>query len=485
MKQNQLLLLLALLITAATGAWAQSSASVYSNALNKQELFDRMTNIDANGDGTNGMNGLWLRHDNLVTYNHHHDYAADDWLVTPAIDLQAGVTYTIAIDAIKPAPQEHIYTETFEVKVGTDATAANLSAGTAVIATTEVTTSWTNYHRTFTPTTSGIYYVGIHATSPKDQSRFSIRNLTVDIKYYTVNVNDGELNPTTWKAKVGDATEFGALPLEGVTEGQTVTLQYNGQRRVRKVTATVYDPKFAVPLTMEVIADGTIKVNIPSTNDNFTGMKYSLDGGQTKTEITSTTTIDNLKAGDKVQFYGIGTSNTSYGDSPVVTISGGTATVKVYGNIMSLFDEDGFATNSTLPDANYVLYGLFKNNTSLTDASGLLLPATELKYACYQEMFSGCSNLEAGPVLPAPTLYVHCYFGMFYICSKLASVTCLATSGINTDDSTSNWLNGAGTNATGTKTFTADPTATWPSGNSGIPEGWTRLNPDGTEYVAP
>ena len=139
---------------------------------------------------------------------------------------------------------------------------------------------------------------------------------------------------------------------------------------------------------------------------------------------TSTTTIEGLKAGDKVQFYGIGTSNTSYGDSPEVKISGGTATVKVYGNIMSLLDETGFATKTDLPDADdaeYVFYKLFKGNTTLIDASELLLPATTLADACYQRMFEGCTNLTTAPKLPAETLVHACYEGMFEGCESLTT----------------------------------------------------------------
>jgi hypothetical protein len=55
---------------------------------------------------------------------------------------------------------------------------------------------------------------------------------------YTVNLNDGTKNPTTWTGKAGDATQFSALPLEGVTEGQTVTLKYSGTREVKSIKAT-------------------------------------------------------------------------------------------------------------------------------------------------------------------------------------------------------------------------------------------------------
>ena len=65
---------------------------------------------------------------------------------------------------------------------------------------------------------------------------------------YTVNLNDGSDNPTTWTGKVGEATTFSALPLEGVAEGQTVTLKYGGTREVKSITAKV-----------EIIPDGAIK----------------------------------------------------------------------------------------------------------------------------------------------------------------------------------------------------------------------------------
>ena len=338
--------------------------------------------------------------------------------------------------------------------------------------------------------------------------------VTVALPPYTVSMKDGVEDADKWTVKTGTG-DAQAMPIGGLKEGDTVTLTYTGRLKVKGIKATSdaipVDP-LAVPLTMEVIEAGSIVVKVNGTTSNhFHGIKYSLDGGQTKTTITSTKTIDNLAAGDKVQFYGIGTSNTAYGFDTEMSISGGSAKVKVYGNVMSLFDEDDFTNNySTLPNPGYSLYYLFGENEKLTDASGLLLPATTLRHNCYRSMFNGCTNLAAGPAelpaetladycykymftkcsnltagpdMPAPTLVNSCYDSMFRNCSKLASVTCLATSGINVSSSTDNWLNDAGTQATGTKTFTADPSATWPSGPNGIPDGWKRLNPDGTDYV--
>ena len=325
---------------------------------------------------------------------------------------------------------------------------------------------------------------------------------------YSVSLNDGTLNPTTWTAKAGEATTFSALPLEGVAEGQSVTLKYSGRRKVKSVTATHDGPNpLAEPLTVEATAAGTIVVSNPKALT----FKYSTDDGATKTETSATNVEIPVEAGDKVQFYG---NNTTYSDGQNyfnINGSGSRFLCNLYGNIMSLLDEDNFATMTNLPNVEYVFYGLLCNNNTLIDASGLLLPATTLSYACYAGMFGSCSGLYAAPDLPAETLAVKCYSNMFtnclfltkspvlpakklvdecynhmfYGCSSLPSVTCFATSGINENNSTYSWLSRAGTHAGRTRTFTADPSASWSSDGNGIPSSWTRLNPDGTEYEAP
>ena len=257
----------------------------------------------------------------------------------------------------------------------------------------------------------------------------------------------------------------------------------------------------ATPLTIEAITAGSIYVkNLKE------GMQFSLDGGATKTPVT--TDAIPVAAGDKVQFYGKGTSITSYGSNVMTectTINGrgDGFTCKVYGNIMSLVDEENFATATTLSDS-YTFKFLFYNNTKLTDANGLLLPATTLQASCYYAMFSNCSALTAAPALPATQLAEHCYnsmfnecyaltaapvlpakklvnrcyYSMFNLCQNLATVTCLATSGINQDSSTSYWLNDAGSAVQGTKTVYTVSKDNWPSDFTVIPNGWTLENID-------
>ena len=110
--------------------------------------------------------------------------------------------------------------------------------------------------------------------------------------------------------------------------------------------------------------------------------------------------------------------------------------------------------------------GMFYGCTSLTTAPQL--PATTLAKLCYEEMFYGCTSLTTAPQLPATTLSDGCYGGMFKGCRNLNSITCLAESGIG-GYNTSIWVDGV--SATGT--FIKKAGVSWPTGDDGIPSGWT------------
>lgn len=112
-------------------------------------------------------------------------------------------------------------------------------------------------------------------------------------------------------------------------------------------------------------------------------------------------------------------------------------------------------------------YGsMFSDCSSLIEAPAL--PATVLFKDCYNAMFSDCKSLTKAPILPAPTLVYNCYSTMFLRCSNLNYIKMLAYDGIN-DNNLFYWVNEVSTNGT----FVKHPNASLPSGNSGIPNGWT------------
>ena len=347
--------------------------------------------------------------------------------------------------------------------------------------------------------------------------KFTLRDKadgTTALQASRLTVSDGTSDYTVTPAAATDEL-YVALP--GISN-QTVTLSAavgSATYTYEKAGVTFNDGQYyaitvkmtdSTPLTIEALTAGTVKVNISGTLS--TGMKYSVNGGE-KTLITTSTDIA-VSAGDRVQFYGNGTSTQVYGNSShsvQIQGSGSGFTCKAYGNTMSLLDETGYATMTDLPNENNIFRELFKDNTTLTDASGLLLPATTLAQRCYQGMFYGCTALTAAPALPAttlaqncyssmfhgcialttapdllaPTLVTGCYYYMFEDCSSLNSVRCLATSGISAN-STMQWLKGVA--ATGTLYLASGTVSKWPDNQNGIPSGWGLYYPDGSHSLA-
>ena len=290
---------------------------------------------------------------------------------------------------------------------------------------------------------------------------------------YKVTMKEGTEDATNWTITPTEATTT------GVAKSTQVTATYSGSKRVKSVKAVKKANPLATPLTIEALEKGcSITVRNPKS-----GMQYSTDGGETKYDVSGTITL--VHAGDKVQFYG---KTTSYHGTTI----GGSGSLKVYGNIMSLINETDFATEYTTLSVKSTFHALFQGNTSLTDASGLLLPATTLtnncyahmfynctslvagpnlpattlQQSCYTSMFRGCTSLKAGPTLPATTLQPACYYNMFYGCTSLTSLTCLATN-ISDSSCINSWLDGVG--ESGTLYVDASMTgATWNK-----PDDWT------------
>ena len=161
--------------------------------------------------------------------------------------------------------------------------------------------------------------------------------------------------------------------------------------------------KAATPLTIEALAAGTITIKNPL------GLKisYQKNGGKMVTSTEgdkSDITITDLAVGDKVQLFG---DNKAYANMDYNTNIDCSGTSKVYGNIMRALEN------------LFTFYALFANNTGLTDASGLILPATTLAEYCYAYLFTDCTSLETAPVLPATTLVKGCYGAMFAGCTSL------------------------------------------------------------------
>ena len=94
--------------------------------------------------------------------------------------------------------------------------------------------------------------------------------------------------------------------------------------------------------------------------------------------------------------------------------------IKVYGNIMSIVTKNNFSQALSLSSQYYFKSFFTGCASTIIDAKNLILPATTLTTACYDNMFKGCVNLLYAPkTLPAITLAQNCYYNMFSGCTSL------------------------------------------------------------------
>lgn len=237
---------------------------------------------------------------------------------------------------------------------------------------------------------------------------------------------------------------------------------------------------------------------------------------------TITTTIP---ASSKKYFKHSGTFSVNDEYKPTTISSSGY--INIGGNLLSMEYGDDFVDGKVKTYGNnYTYFKMFYGNTKLVDASNFILTDTSGGGYGYASMFSGCTALTSIGKLPqaisdrafqgmfegcsslvnVPDIeisensvglnnraynntFMNCtslesivlkgnpayrgsyvFANMFFGCSKLKSVTCLLASPRSSQ--MQNWLG----NVSATGTFTKNPSATWDSGMSGIPEGWTVID---------
>ena len=196
MKKFRLLTLLALLMTVATGAWADEQSETIATTAKIVE--GTHFTIDSNGQSadSDGMN-------------------ADGGITVTA---KNGETITKVVISCTYHPV-NVNDGNTSVSSGTK----EITNGGATITVTGVNASTF----TFTCSVSGTQFgqfVVYYTEAPAS---------------YSVTMPQDTPDASNWTGKAGSATTFSALPLENVAVGDAVTLKYSGDRRVKTVTATL------------------------------------------------------------------------------------------------------------------------------------------------------------------------------------------------------------------------------------------------------
>lgn len=133
----------------------------FEATFNVTDKLTKYTVIDANNDGK-----TWGYYSNTAKINENSSLDMDDWLISPAVDLEAGKTYGFTISAYTAG-----YPEKIEVAAGTVPTVEGMTI--SIIEPTEIPktskkTSPTTLEGKFTASSTGRYHIGIHGCSDKD-----------------------------------------------------------------------------------------------------------------------------------------------------------------------------------------------------------------------------------------------------------------------------------------------------------------------------
>lgn len=112
----------------------------------------------------------------VARYRYNTSNAADDYLVFPGVELKAGKTYKVSLDA---AANSTTYDERLEVVAGTVAKASQLTI--PVIAPTSLATKdfTTLTNNEFTVEADGTYYVAVHAISDANKFYLFVDNFSI------------------------------------------------------------------------------------------------------------------------------------------------------------------------------------------------------------------------------------------------------------------------------------------------------------------
>jgi len=142
----------------------------YLQTFDDASALDGYTVLNVNGDKEE-----WIIDSQAAYLKYNSSMAADDWLITPPVVMEAGKLYGIYLDV---RGRTASYAEKFAVMLGTGATPDAMTQ--TVIPETEFQNAeYTKYLEYVSVPADGTYYIGVHGCSDKNKYALYVDNLGV------------------------------------------------------------------------------------------------------------------------------------------------------------------------------------------------------------------------------------------------------------------------------------------------------------------
>ena len=246
--------------------------------------FNTMTILDANNDGNTWTYASYdpYNYSPSGRYSGTADNAADEWMITPALELKAGYTYKFSMKAIGTAN----YTNNIEVMLGTAPTAEAMTI--SVAEKVAITTRSNNYiSGEFTANSDGTHYVGIHLTAETNQSYIYIDDIKIEAGI--LGAGPAAVTALTATPAVEDAKAVMKLSFtapEKTNSGADLTeitniMVYRGEEKIADLGATT--PGAVVEYTDITPATGANTYKVICVNEAGEGSQATVNGNITFT----------------------------------------------------------------------------------------------------------------------------------------------------------------------------------------------------------
>ncbi len=170
-NKKMTLVVISLLLLLVSPAMASPGDTVFVEKFDTQEDFNKWTTIDLNG----GRTWEWLNGHAAYMLDYQTGLPGDDYLVSPAITLQAGNVYDLRFSLTM---SNNVNYESCRVYMGTSPDTAHLKT---VLAEWKDVTNEANGMKELTliPKQTGTYYIAFYSFSQANQNRFEIDDVSI------------------------------------------------------------------------------------------------------------------------------------------------------------------------------------------------------------------------------------------------------------------------------------------------------------------
>ncbi|HEX7846336.1 MAG TPA: choice-of-anchor J domain-containing protein, partial [Chitinophagaceae bacterium] len=206
---------------------------------------------------------------------------ADDWFFIQGLNLTAGTTYRVRF--FYKGSDGPTWTERMEVKYGTSASAAGMT--NTIFTNNNINSAladpWATGTADFTPASTGVYYIGFHATSLADQAFLYLDDISVRLAP-AVDVGISSITTPNVNCPVNNVFIQAEIKNYNTTPVNFATTPVNVNARIVGPTTT------NLPTTL--INAGTLAPN--ETMNIYLGTAYNFIAGTHEIIINTTTPLD-------------------------------------------------------------------------------------------------------------------------------------------------------------------------------------------------